>query len=229
MHYMNRRFFRLPTLLLIAVVTGQIVGISSSYGQTVYFPVVHTGDSFRFSFDLASASLSQPPPYTQFSPLIDFAPTNQFGSGDGFTAQLFDSSGNASGDPRTILWTGADTFNLTFALPLYEPFPDTAGYIAFTDVVGSFALEPDQWVIGYGDPSSTGYVQARLEGVPLFSPVPEPSSYGMFGGICALGLIIRRTWRQNRWHGPRPTSEPNRNRTAPQTEATGKGSAAILS
>lgn len=143
---------------------------------------INTGGTFYFEFDTTSSSL--PPPYDEFQPQMHFNSSDPFSTGDGFTTQLFDLSGNALSMATLVVWS--QPFSITdlgFAFNLLAPSPAAKGYIQFSDVVGSFALADYQAVIGYkyGPPqtTSTYYVQANLEigSFPGWSgPVSPPSA-----------------------------------------------------
>ena len=178
--------FRLKLFTFMAMVASLVMSPVAS-AQFLMTP----GSNFRINFDLSSAPL--PPPYDQFQPFMQFDAADYIGSGDGFTAQLFDASGTALSAPDVRIFNIPDSFNLGFALPLFAPLQVTQGFIQFTDIVGSFALKEEQLVIGYrfNPLLTTGYLPATLQ----LTSVPEPSSYGALAGVFVLVLMGGRELR----------------------------------
>jgi len=185
-------FKRTKTLIFLAMFI-LIVGVSRSEAIPI-----GAGDSFKFLFDLSSAT--PPPPYVAIDYQIVFESADLLELGEGWSVQVFDEPGIPLSpvvdliSPFNFSTTGILTSLLN---PLDTPLTDGIGFLEFNNIIGTFDLSLTAFVRAW---TVLDITQAEIALTPLVpatvvvaSPVPEPSTVLLLGsGLAGLGYFRRR-------------------------------------
>lgn len=153
--------------------------------------LIGPGDSFKVNFDLTGKGPSAS--YDNVGFVLFFTPLDYLDQNEGFSFQLFDSSGAANSDVATLLYTlPVPTPNLQTQSAAYVPVSGQ-GYFLFTAIVGTFDIGgPNGYGFGtlqtaYGSDSvTTGYTGVLPATLEKISSVPDSLSTGLSLGILLL-------------------------------------------
>jgi hypothetical protein len=105
-----------------------------------------------------------------------------------------------------IITTTADVFSVLPADVLLNVFqtqvgdPLVSGYTAFsTDITALFQAHAGQTLrLRFAEVDNQLFFNFGVDNVAFSSPVPEPSTYGLLGGVALLGLVARRRFSKNK-------------------------------